>query len=105
MSLSPQLLSEHLKEIIEDEKNTDKSEREVQEQLEDGEDVLDTENTGSVLNTGLNMINNEFEHECLDEAFRLLNAHPICQSTDDRVPGCQYSIPGLPGTKFSACQV
>ena len=31
--------------------------------------------------------------------------HPIRQSTDDRVPGCMYSIPGLPGTKFFAHQV
>jgi len=35
----------------------------------------------------------------------LLNAHPILQSTDDRVPGHKYSIPGLPGTKFLAHQV
>jgi hypothetical protein len=31
MSLSPQLTSEQLKEIIEDEKNTDKGTREVEE--------------------------------------------------------------------------
>jgi len=105
MSLSAQLTSEQLKEIIEDEKNTDKSAREVQEQVEDGEEVLDPENTSSVLNTVLDTINNEFEHECLDEAVRLLNACPIRQSTDDRVPGHKYSIPGLPGTKFFAHQV
>jgi len=45
MSLSAQLTSTQLKEIIEDEKNTDKSAREVQEQVEDGEEVLDPENT------------------------------------------------------------
>jgi len=50
-------------------------------------------------------INNEFEHKCRDEAVRLLNAHPICYSIDDRVPGQKYSIPGLPGTKFLAHQV
>ena len=50
-------------------------------------------------------INNKFEHECLDEAVRLLNAHPIRQSPDYRVPGHKYSIPGLPGTKCLACQV
>jgi len=36
MSLSAQLTSEQLKEIIEDENNTDKSATEVQEQVEDG---------------------------------------------------------------------
>ena len=36
----------------------------------------------------------------LDEAVRLLNAHPICQSTDNHVPGHKYSIAGLPGTWF-----
>ena len=105
MSPSAQLTSEQLKEIIEDEKKTDQSAREVQEQVEDGEEVLDPDNTSSVLSTVLNTINNEFEHECLDEAVRLLNAHPIRQSTDDRVPGHKYSIPGLPGTKFLAHQV
>ena len=83
MSLSAQLTSEQLKEIIDDEKNTDKSAREVQEQVEDGEEALDPENTSAVLNTVLNTINNEFEHECLDDAVRLLNDHPIRQSIDD----------------------
>jgi len=105
MSLSAQLTSEQLKQIIEDEKNTDKGAREVQEQVEDGEEVLDPANTSSVLNTVLSTINNEFEHECLGEAVSLLNAHPIRQSTDDRVPGHKYSIPGLPGTKSLAHQV
>jgi len=73
--------------------------------VEDGEEVLDPANTSSVLNTVLNAINNEFEHECLDEAVRLLNAHPIHQSTDDRVPGHQNSIPGLLGTRFLPLQV
>jgi hypothetical protein len=70
----------------------------------DGED-LNPENTSSVLNTVLNTINNEFEHTILEKADRLLNAHPICQSIDDRVPGLQYSIPGLSRTKFLAHQV
>jgi len=105
MSPSAQLTSEQLKEIIEDEKNTDKGAREVQEQVEDGEEVLHPANTSSVLNTVLSTINNEFEHECLYEAVRLLNAHPIRQSTDDRVPGHKYSILGLPRTKFLAHQV
>jgi len=88
-SLSPstQLTSEQLKEIIEDEKKTDQAAREVQEQVEDGEVVLDPDNASAVLSTVLNTINNEFEHECLDEAVKLLNVHPIRQSTDDRVPG------------------
>jgi hypothetical protein len=105
MSTSAQFTSEHLKDIIEDGKNAEKSTREVQEPVEDGEEVLDQENTCAVLKTVGNPINNEFEHQCLDETVRLLNAHPIRQSPDDRVPGCKYSIPGLPGTKFLAHQV
>jgi len=84
---------------------TDQGAREVQEQVEDGEEVLDPQNTSSVLSTVLNAINNEFEHECLDKVVWLLNAHPIRQLTDDHVPGHKYSIPGLPGTKFLAHQV
>jgi len=105
MSPSAQLTSKQLNEIIEDEKNTDKGVREVQEQVQDDEEVLDPANTGSVLKRVLSTINNEFEHECLDEAVRLLNAHPIRQSTDDVVPGHMYSIEGLPGTMFLAHQV
>jgi hypothetical protein len=71
----------------------------------DGEEDLDSENTSSVLNMVLNTINNEFEHECLNEAVRMRKAHPIRQSIDDRVPGPKYSIPGLPGMKFLAHQV
>jgi hypothetical protein len=55
--------------------------------VEDDKEVLDPENISSILTTGLNTINNEFEHKCLDEAIRLLNAHPIHQSPDDRAPG------------------
>jgi len=58
MSLSAQLTSEQLKEIIEDERNTDKSAREVPEQVEDGGEIIDPENTSPVLNTVLNTINN-----------------------------------------------
>jgi len=101
---SAQLTSEQLKEIIDDEKKTNEGAREVLEQV-DGEEVLDPDNTSSVLSTVLNTINNEFKHEWLDEAVRLLNAHPIHQSTDDHVPGHKYSIPGLPRTKFLAHQV
>jgi len=105
MSLSAQLTSEKLKEVIEDAKNTDTSAREVQDQVENGEEVLDPENTSSVQNTILNTSNNEFKHECLDEAVMVLHAHPHLQSTDDGVPGCKYSIPGLPGTELLAHQV
>jgi len=59
MSLTVQLVSEQLKDIIEDDKNTDKSGREVQEQVEDGEEVLDPDNSSSLLNTVINTINNE----------------------------------------------
>jgi len=105
MGTSARLTSEQLKGIIKDEKKTDQSAREVQEQVEDGEEVLDPTNTSSVLNPVLNTINNQSEYECLDEAVRLLNAHPIRQSTDDRVPGHMYSIPGLSRTKFLEHQV
>ena len=105
ISPSAQLTSERLKDIIEDEKNTDKGGREVEEQVEDGEGVLNPENTSSELNAVLNTINNEFEHMCLGEAVTLQNAHPIGQSTDDPVPGLKYSISGLAGTKFLAHQV
>jgi len=105
MSLSAQLTSDQLKEIIEDEKKTEKSAGDIQAQAEDGDKVRDPEITSSVLNTVPKTINNAFEHECLDEAVRLLNACPICQSTDDSVPGRKYSIPGLTGTKFLAPQL
>ena len=58
MSPSAQLTCEQLKQIIEDEKNTDKGAREVEEQVEDSEEVLDRANTSSVLNTVLSTINN-----------------------------------------------
>jgi hypothetical protein len=83
MSPSAQRTSEQLKEIIDDEIKTDQGARQVQEQVEDGEEVLDPENTSSVLNTLLNTINNECEHETLDEAVSLLHAHQIHQSIDD----------------------
>jgi len=73
--------------------------------VQDGEEVFNPDNTSSVMSTVLIIINNKFEHECLDEVVRLLNAHQIRKSTDDRVPSHKYSIPGLPGTKFLAHQV
>jgi len=65
MSPSAQLTCEQLKQIIEDEKNTDKGAREVEEQVEDSEEVLDRANTSSVLNTVLSTINNKFETSVL----------------------------------------
>jgi hypothetical protein len=73
--------------------------------VEDGEKVLDPENTSSILNTVINTINNKFEHECIEEAVRLLNARPIRLSPYDRIGGCQYSVPGLSGSKFLAQQI
>jgi hypothetical protein len=58
MTLSAQLTSKQLKEIIENEKNTGQIAREFQEQVEDGEEVLDRGNSSSVLNMALNAINN-----------------------------------------------
>jgi len=105
MSPSAQLTSEQLKEIIEDENTTDKGAREVQKQVENGEEVLNPANTSSVFKTVLNTINSELEQVCRDEAVRLLNAHPIHQSAEDWVPGHKYSILGLSRTKFLAHQV
>jgi hypothetical protein len=86
MRPSTQLTSAQLNEMIEDEKNTEKSPREVQTQVEDGEEVLDPANTSLVLNTVLSTIHNKFEPDCLDEAVRPLNAHAGRQSTNDRFP-------------------
>jgi hypothetical protein len=104
MHPSAQRTSEQLKEIIEDQKNTDRRAREVQEQVNVEED-LNPDNTCSVLYTVINRINKEFEHWSLDEVVRMLNAHPIHQSTDECVPAHKYSTPGLPGTEFLAHQV
>jgi len=93
MSPSAQLTSEQWNEIIEDEKKTDQGSKDVQEPVEEGKEFLDPDNSISVLLTVLNTMNNQFEHECLDEAVRLLNAHPCCQSTKDRVPGVRARTP------------
>jgi len=104
VSPSEQLTLERLKEIIVDQKTSRKDAREVEEQV-DGEEVLDPDNSISLLSTVLITITNEFEHESLDEAVRLLNAHPIRQSIGDCIPGHKYSISGLPRTRFLAHQV
>ena len=62
MSLSAHPTSEQLKEMIEDEKKTDQSSKEVQEEV-DGEEDLDPVNSSSVLDTVVNTITNKFEHE------------------------------------------
>jgi hypothetical protein len=104
MSPSAQLSTEQLKEIIEHEKMTDQGARDVQEQV-DGEKDLDPDNTNSVLIAVLNTLNNKFEYECLEEAVRLVHAHLIRQSIDDRVPGHKKSISGLPRTRLLVHQV
>ena len=71
MSPSAQRTSEQLKEIIEDEKYTEIGARDVQEQVEDGEEVFNPANNSSLLIMVLSTINNEFEHERLDEAVSL----------------------------------
>jgi len=104
MRASAQLTSEQLKEIIMDEKKTNHVSRETEEQM-DGEEVFDPDNSSSVLSTVLNPINNAFEHECHDEAVRMLIAHPRHTSSDDCVLVHKHSIPGLPGTQFQPHKV
>jgi hypothetical protein len=62
MSPSAQHTSEQLKEIVENEKKTDQRSKEVQEQVEDGEDLRNPDNFIPALSTVLNTINNRFEH-------------------------------------------
>jgi hypothetical protein len=104
MSLSAQLILEQLKEFIENDETTDQDAREVQADV-NGEEVLDPDNTMSVLCTFFNTINNHFEHKSLDEAVRLLNTLTICQYTGNDVSGHKCSIPGLSGTNLRAYQV
>jgi len=105
MSPSAQHTTQLLKEIIEDEENTEQGARENQEHFDDSDEVLNQDNSISVLWTILNNIYNEFEHKYHHEAVRLLNTHPIHQSEVDHVRGHKYSIPGLLWTKFLAHQV
>jgi len=71
MSPSAQRTMEQLKEIIENEKNTENGALEDQDQVVDGEKVLDPANTSLGLQSVLSTINSEFEHECLNEAVSL----------------------------------
>jgi len=73
--------------------------------VENGKEVLDLDHGSSVLNTIPNTINNESEHEFLNEVIRLLNTHPIRQLKVDQVSGAKYTIPGLPRTKYLVHQV
>jgi hypothetical protein len=77
MSQLAQLTSVQLKVFIEDQKKFEQGAREVQKHVDDKED-LDPGNTSSELNPVFNTINNKFEHECIEEVLRLLNAHPTC---------------------------
>jgi len=49
--------------ITEDQRKSYHGAREFQEQVEAGEEVLDPENTSSVLNSVFNTIKNKFEHK------------------------------------------
>jgi len=94
-----------LKEIIQNEGKSEKGAREVQQQVEDAEEILNPDNSSSVLNAVLNAFNNEFEHYYVDCAVRQLNACRIRQSKADRVTSIKYKIPGLPRMKFRVHQV
>jgi len=73
--------------------------------VEDGEVVLGSDKSSSVLNTICNSIKNEFGQKYFIQAVSHLNAHQLCQSIADQVPGNKNSIPGLPRTKILAHQV
>ena len=45
--------------------------------------VLDSDNGRTILDTVLNTINNEVQHDCHDEVFTMLNAHLIRQWNAD----------------------
>jgi len=90
VSISAQLTSEQLKENIEDPKHTDKGTREVQEQVENGEEVVDPASSRSVLRTVLDSIDKELNHDCLQSAVGLLNTNLICPLDADCVPGNKF---------------
>jgi len=91
--------------LIQDKENTHNGRMQVKEQVENGEEVLHPGNTSSVLNLVLSTIDYEFEHKCLDKVISLLNAHSICQLTDDHIQGHNYSTTHLPRTMFLLHQV
>lgn len=57
--------------------------RQVQEQVENDEEVLDPDNCNSELNTVLTTIDIKFEYQSLDEAVMLQNTPPIHQLDAD----------------------
>ena len=68
-------------------------------------EVLNSDNSSSVVSNILNTLNKAHAHECLNEAVRMLIAHPMKQETDDHVPGHTNSIPGIPRMKLLAYKV
>lgn len=99
MRPSAKLPSEQLKMNIEDGKKSDNDAMKVQEQVEDADHVVDPGNCSSVKSSVPNTVNNEFECECLHEAVRHLNSHPIRQSTAGQMPGNRKSSDGEPETR------
>jgi len=81
MSPSVQLSLEPLKECIKKQTKTHQDAREIQSQVEDGDDVLDPDNCRSVLSKVHKTINNKFEHEFLHEGVWLLISHRIYKLT------------------------
>jgi len=100
MSPAAPLGWEQLKEIIEDEKKTDKGAQDVQEQLEKGEVVFNLDNSSLVVNCALDPMNKEFEQHSLDESVRLRNTHPIRQSKADRLCGEKCQFQASPESSF-----
>jgi len=82
-----------------------KGAREIQEQVEDGEEVLNPETSRSVFKTVHHTFNNKFEHKWLHEGVTLLNAGPILQWTSVQVPGNIHSNWSLLLQQFVAYQV
>jgi len=64
---------------MQDEKEIIRHAWEVQKGVNDSEEVLDPDNTSPAWITDLDTINDEFEHESLEEVVRLLNTNLIRQ--------------------------
>lgn len=71
----------------------------------DVKEILDTNNSGSVVNTVPSTSNIPSEHEYLDEPVRVYNVYSECQSQHDQVPCRKCSIACLPHTMFMAHQI
>jgi len=85
-------------------KMTDQCTREVQEPV-GGEEVLNADDTSTVLCNVPNRLNNKYGLESVENTVRLLNDHLIHQLLDDWVSDNNYSIPALPGTNFLVYQI